>query len=82
MKRNWSNLSWRRLLDESPIVSCDVAMVAVLLQHVDLQLYLLLLILSHIHHWGLKVEFFEGLKVEFFEEMTYNVMISSRPANL
>ena len=55
MKRNWSNLSWRRLLDESPIISCNVTVVAVLLQHVDLQLDLLLLILGHVHHCGLKV---------------------------
>ena len=56
LERNWSHLSWRWLLDESPIVSCNVAVVAVLLQHVNLQLDLLLLILSHVHHWGLDVE--------------------------
>ena len=43
-------LSRRRLLDEGAVVGGDVAVVAVLLQHVDLQLDLLLLVLGHVHH--------------------------------
>ena len=37
-------LAWGRLLDEGPVVGGDVSVVRVLLEHVDLKLYLLLLI--------------------------------------
>lgn len=38
------------LLHEGPVVGGDVTMVAVLLEHVDLRLDLLLFLLRHIHH--------------------------------
>ena len=43
-------LSRRGFLDESAVVGGDIPVVGVLLQHVDLQLDLLLLILCHVHH--------------------------------
>ncbi len=47
-----TNLSRWGFLDESPVVGGDITVVWVLLQHVDLQLDLLLLILCHVHHWN------------------------------
>jgi len=38
-------VAWRTLLDEGPVVGGDVPVVGVLLQHVDLQLDLLLFVL-------------------------------------
>lgn len=43
-------VTWRTLLDKGTIVRGDVAMVTVLLQHVDLRLDLLLFLLCHVHH--------------------------------
>ncbi len=45
-----SYLSRRRLLDEGAVVGGNVPVVGVLLQHVDLQLDLLLFVLRHVHH--------------------------------
>ena len=41
---------WRALLDEGAVVGGNVAVVRVLLEHVDLQLDLFLLVLRDIHH--------------------------------
>lgn len=43
-------MTWRTLLDKGTVIRGDVAMVTVLLQHVDLCLDLLLFLLCHVHH--------------------------------